>query len=146
MIFILFSWLSFERSVNDIKLSSSLIVHWAIVFPESGTSGGVMVSKLDEQTYTSEFESHRVPLSYGLVPRLSKKLSKLLSFSPNFNHVFGKLFKSINNKRYHRYRLVLEPFQLSDKILLFVFLFLSFELFCLLEYQNLLKDKLFLYY
>ena len=36
-----------------------------------------MVSKLDEQTYTSEFESHWVPLSYGLVPHLSKKLSKL---------------------------------------------------------------------
>ena len=42
-----------------------------------GASGGVMVSKLDEQTYTSEFESHWVPLSYGLVPHLSKMLSKL---------------------------------------------------------------------
>ena len=36
-----------------------------------------MVSKLDLQTYTSEFEFHWVPLSYGLVPHLSKKLSKL---------------------------------------------------------------------
>ena len=35
-----------------------------------------MVSKLDKQTYTSEFESHWVPLSYGLVPHLSKKLRK----------------------------------------------------------------------
>ena len=35
-----------------------------------------MVSKLDLQTYTSEFESHWVPLSYGLVPHLTKKLSK----------------------------------------------------------------------
>ena len=35
--------------------------------------GGVMVSKLDLQTYTSEFESHWAPLSYGLVPHLSKK-------------------------------------------------------------------------
>ena len=42
-----------------------------------GTSGGVMVSKLDWQAYMSEFESHWVPLSYGLVPHLSKKLSKL---------------------------------------------------------------------
>ena len=32
-----------------------------------------MVSKLDLQTYTSEFESHWAPLSYGLVPHLSKK-------------------------------------------------------------------------
>ena len=40
-------------------------------------SCGVMVSKLDKQTYTSEFLSHWVPISYGLVPHLSKKLSKL---------------------------------------------------------------------
>ena len=39
-------------------------------------TGGVMVSKLGLQTYTSEFESHWVPFSYGLVPHLSKKLSK----------------------------------------------------------------------
>ena len=43
-----------------------------------GTLGGVMVSKLDLQTYTSELESHWVPHLYGLVPHLSKKLSKLL--------------------------------------------------------------------
>ncbi len=41
-----------------------------------GASGGVMVSKIGLQTYMSEFESHWVPLSYGLVPHLSKKLSK----------------------------------------------------------------------
>ena len=39
-----------------------------------------MVSKLDEQTYTSEFESHWVPLSYFLEPHLSKKLSNLSQF------------------------------------------------------------------
>ena len=43
-----------------------------------GTSGGVMVSKLDKQIYVSEFESHWVPHTNGLVPHLSKKLSKLL--------------------------------------------------------------------
>ena len=37
-----------------------------------GTSGGVMVSKIDYQTFTSEFESHWGFHSYGLVPRLSK--------------------------------------------------------------------------
>ena len=42
-----------------------------------GASGGIMVSKLDKQTCMSEFESHWVPLSYGLVPHLSKMLSKL---------------------------------------------------------------------
>ena len=41
---------------------------------KKGASGGVMVSKLDKQTFTSEFESHWVPLSYGLVPHLSKSL------------------------------------------------------------------------
>ena len=37
-----------------------------------------MVSKLDWQTSKSEFESHWVPHSYGLVQHLSKTLSKLL--------------------------------------------------------------------
>ena len=43
-----------------------------------GTFGGVTVSKLDLQTYTSEFESHWVPHSFGLVPRRTKELRKLL--------------------------------------------------------------------
>ena len=37
-----------------------------------------MVSKLDEETFTREFDSHWVPHSLGLVPRFSKKLSKVL--------------------------------------------------------------------
>ena len=45
-----------------------------------GASGGLMVGKLNKQTYTSEFESHWVPHSYGLVAHLSKKLSKLLLY------------------------------------------------------------------
>ena len=44
----------------------------------------VMVSKLDQQTFTSEFKSHLVPLSYVFVPHLSKKLCKLLNSSPGF--------------------------------------------------------------
>ena len=47
-----------------------------------GTSGGVMVSKLDWQGYTSEFKSHWVPHSYGHVPHLSKKLCRLLLRAP----------------------------------------------------------------
>ena len=54
-----------------------------------GASGSVIVSKLDLQTYTSEFESHWVPHSYGLVPHLSKKLSKL---SPSKKRRRRKLF------------------------------------------------------
>ena len=42
-----------------------------------GVSGGVMVSKLDKLTFMSEFKSHWVLHLYGLVPHLSKKLSKL---------------------------------------------------------------------
>ena len=41
-------------------------------------SGGVIVSKIDDQTYTTEFEFHWVLHSYGLVLHLSKKQSKLL--------------------------------------------------------------------
>ena len=37
-----------------------------------GTFGGVIVSKLDFHTYTSEFESHWVPHSFSLVPHRRK--------------------------------------------------------------------------
>ena len=40
-------------------------------------SGGVVVSKLYKKSYTSESETHWVRHSYGLVPHLSKKISKL---------------------------------------------------------------------
>ena len=42
------------------------------------TSRGVMVSKVDLQTYTSEFETHWVPHPFGLVPNRSKELRRLL--------------------------------------------------------------------
>ena len=38
-----------------------------------GASGDVMVSKLDKQTFTSDFESHYMLHLYDLVPRLCKK-------------------------------------------------------------------------
>ena len=41
-------------------------------------SGSVMVSKLDEQTYKSEFESHWVPHSFRFVTHRIKELRKLL--------------------------------------------------------------------
>ena len=47
-----------------------------VVFKESyieiklGVSVGVMVSKLDQQTFTSDFKSHWVSHSNGLVPYL----------------------------------------------------------------------------
>ena len=37
-----------------------------------------MVRKLDEQTFTNKFEFHGVPILYGFVPHLSKKIRKLL--------------------------------------------------------------------
>ena len=43
-----------------------------------GTSGVVMVSKLDYQTLRSDFKIHWVPYSFGFVPYLSKKLLELL--------------------------------------------------------------------
>ena len=49
------------------------------------TSGGAMVSMLDEQTYTSEFNSHWVPNSCCLVLHLSKKLSKLAWWSYHYH-------------------------------------------------------------
>ena len=49
-----------------------------------GTSGDIMVSMLDQQTFTSEFESHWEPHLYSLVPHLNKKLCKLLYIHSNF--------------------------------------------------------------
>ena len=43
-----------------------------------GALGSVMVKEIDLQTYKNDFTSHWVPLSFGLVPYLSKKISKLL--------------------------------------------------------------------
>ena len=37
-----------------------------------------MVSKLNKQSFMSEFKSHRVLHSTGLVPNLSRKLNELL--------------------------------------------------------------------
>ena len=63
-----------------------------------GACGGVMVSNLDLQIYTSEFESHWVPLSYGLVPHLSKKLSKLPLHTYQIYMIwFGSVFYHINH-------------------------------------------------
>ena len=41
------------------------------------TSAGVMISKLDLQILTYEFELHWMPHSHGLVPHLNKTLRKL---------------------------------------------------------------------
>ena len=62
-----------------------------------GTSCGVMVSKLDWQTYASEFESHWVSHSYDLVLHLSKKLSKLLLQESNSFQVLGDFFSFYRN-------------------------------------------------
>ena len=47
-----------------------------------GALVGIMVSKLDKQTFTSEFESQWVPYSYGLELHQNKKLSELLLLPP----------------------------------------------------------------
>ena len=70
----------------EFKLRTRLHFAWksdeSVALPHMQPYGGVMVSKLDLQTYTSEFESHWVPLSCGLVPHLSKKLSKFPHMQP----------------------------------------------------------------
>ena len=58
-------------------MDAYIYIHTYIHIWRKGTSDVVMVCNLDKQTYTSEFESHWVSHSYGLVPHLSKKLSKL---------------------------------------------------------------------
>ena len=70
-----------SRIWTRVAMSIPYDVKHYTVYAYEGASGSVTVSKLDLQTYTSEFESHWVPHSYGLVPHLSKKLSKLPPYS-----------------------------------------------------------------
>ena len=41
---------------------------------QPSTSGGLMVSKLDQQTFKSEFESHWVLYLFDLIPHWSKNI------------------------------------------------------------------------
>ena len=66
-----FFYLDFLAELWIVRLESCSIEVSLYMF--LGTSGGVMVSKVDKQTYTSEFDSHWVPNSCGLVLHLSKK-------------------------------------------------------------------------
>ena len=45
-----------------------------------------LISPIISDTTTTTFESHCVPLSYGLVPHLSKKLSKFNNNNNNNNN------------------------------------------------------------
>ena len=60
---------------KDISFDWNLLKEY--VTNAMGTSGGVIVSKLEEQTYTSEFKFNSVPHSFDLVPNRSKELRKL---------------------------------------------------------------------
>ena len=51
-----------------------------------------MVSKPDEQTFTSEFDFYEVSHSYGFVPLLSKKLSELTNHLNNFHDEMPMFF------------------------------------------------------
>ena len=64
-----------------------------------GNSAGVMVSKLDEQTFTSEFEFHWVPPSFDFVSYQSKKLCKLLCTQAHINLCIDNTLKFICNYR-----------------------------------------------
>ena len=51
-----------------------------------------MVSKYDYKACTSDFESQWVPHSYGLVPYISKILSKLLQAQISINYSLLDIF------------------------------------------------------
>ena len=59
-----------------------------------------MVSKLDSQTYTSEFESHWVPHLFGLLLNRSKDLRKLLFLSLVPGGFFFFFSGTVNAGRY----------------------------------------------
>ena len=80
-----------KKSLYIDELVLKFVTHWQLKFlvvsqilwkqwMEVRCGSGVMVSKLDLQTFTWEFKSHLVPSSCSLMPHLSKKLSKLQLF------------------------------------------------------------------
>ena len=74
--------LNFQESTTILsahtKKSGNLLKSPRIIVHKLGTSDGVMVNKLNYQTFTNEFESLLVNLLYSLVLHLSKNLCKLL--------------------------------------------------------------------
>ena len=77
---VLSPWLAADEARVSHVLSH--VVWWKktfiYIYIYKGTLGGLMVSRLDKQTFSSEFDSHWVPHSCVLKPHLSKKLKKLL--------------------------------------------------------------------
>ena len=70
-----------DLALNNLPLKHCLKID-LVSYPAPAEGLGNMIkgysafikSLLEPHTYTSEFESHWVPLSYGLVPHLSKSL------------------------------------------------------------------------
>ena len=83
------------------KTTSHKLQHYQKNFyePHLSTLGTVMVGRLDKQTWKSEFVSYWVSHSFGLVPHLSKKLSKLLLWATLiFSSCCYCFFKNTNLK------------------------------------------------
>ena len=82
---LLLSFVSLKLKIYmSVQFKIDLSVSTAVTCPLKYVAlGQVMVSKLNLQTYTSEFESHRVPHSDGLVSHLGKNLHKLQFFPCN---------------------------------------------------------------
>ena len=72
-----------------VEINSLLNYSWISYLSASSC---VMVKKQEEQTYTSEFESHWVPNSYGLVLCLRKRKSLV-----NYHKLYFTKTKVINN-------------------------------------------------
>ena len=84
------SSLNKERNITNKSVVSIWFIHFSIYVYHSVRFTRIydfsiliyqwapQVYKLDEQTFSSEFESHWVPHSYDLWPRRSRTLSKLL--------------------------------------------------------------------
>ena len=64
-----------------------------------GASGDVMVCKINKQTCTREFESHRVPHPYRFEPHRSKKLYKLQIYR-NVNASDGVMVSTLDKQTF----------------------------------------------
>ena len=83
---------------DKIKLDFFQAVTVSILLYEctKSASGCIMVIKLDKQIFTSEFESHWLPHSCGLLRHLSKKLSKLQLYECTTRTLTKRMEKKLN--------------------------------------------------
>ena len=91
-----------DENSNQLNCVLKLTLCHILLVVDGGASVGIMVSKLVWQTYGSELESHWVAHSFGLVPHLDRKLSKLLIVVTGLINTYFKKMWIVSCKCFNR--------------------------------------------